>query len=241
MTIGFRHAAAARDIRTAGWAGILAVIPGIVGNFLTGTAQEPYPSWAWSDQRLVSYFAGQQSAITAQILLTNAGFVLLLWAVAGLKRAVLTDTQPSLSTDLIIPSAAMTTVALLMGNGLYWTAGLRNFPPQFVRLAFDLLITSGYIGVMVSAAVMLFSVGIAMRRSAVFPRWLAIATPWAAVPLAAGPFFLLAGSGPAAPISLLSLAPYFVLYIWLAVIGIVMLRLPAQDRVEVAEAIGSKG
>ncbi|QLL06595.1 hypothetical protein [Mycobacterium vicinigordonae] len=236
MTIGILDATDARDIRAAGWAGILAVIPGIVANFLTGTPQEPYPNWAWTDQHLVSYFAGQQSAVAVQLLLTNAGFVLLIWVVAGVKRAVLTDTRPSLHTDLMVPSAAITTVALLLGNGLYWTAGLRGFPPQLVRLAFDMLITSGYIGVMISAAVMLFSVGIAMRRSAVFPKSLAIVTPWAAIPLAAGPFCLLADSGPAAPISFLSLVPYLVLYVWLAVTGVVMLRLTAANRVALSQS-----
>ncbi|BBA90567.1 MULTISPECIES: hypothetical protein [Mycobacterium] len=246
MTIGIRDTTEARDIRAAGWAAIMAIIPGIVVNFLTGTPLEPYPSWAWTDERIAGYFAGQQSAIAAQIFLTNAGFVLLLWAVAGVKRAVLTDTRPSLYTDLIIPSAAMATVALLAGNGLYWTAGLRGLSPEFTRLACDLLIPFGYIGSLVSVAITLFCAGIAMRRSAVFPKWLAVATPWTAIPLASAQFFLLADTGPAAPISLISLIPYLLLYLWLATTGIVMLRrsvriTPGTDlRADVA-AIGKQG
>jgi len=230
MMIGIRDAIETRDIRAAGWAGILAVIPGIVVNFLTGTPLEPYPNWGWSDERIVNYFAGQQSAIAVQIFLTSAGFVLLLWAVAGVKRAVLTDSKPSLYSDLIVPSAAIATVALLTGNGIYWTAGLRGFSPQLTRLACDFLVTSGYLGVLISAAVMLFSAGMAMRRSAAFPRWLAIGTTWAALPLAVGPLFLLADAGPAAPMGLISLIPYFVLYLWLPITGIAMLRLSASDR-----------
>jgi hypothetical protein len=236
MVMSIRDATEARDIRAAGWAGIMAVIPGIAVNFLTGTPLEPYPSWAWTDQRIASYFAGQQSAIAAQTFLTNAGFVLLLWAVAGVKRAVLTDTRPSLYTDLIIPSAAVATVALLAGNGFYWTAGLRGLSPEFTRLVCDLLIPFGYIGSLVSAAITLFCAGIAMRRSAVFPRWLAVATPWTAIPLAGAQFFLLADSGPAAPISLVSLIPYLLLYLWLTITGIVMLRLTVPDRASAGRA-----
>jgi len=232
--IGIQDATDARDIRAAGWAGIMASIPGILANFLTGTPLQPYPSWAWTDQQIATYFAGQQSVIAAQIFVTNAGCVLLLWAFAGVKRAVLADTRPSLYTDLIIPSAAAVAVVLLADNGLYWTAALRGLSPQLTRLACDFVISFGYIAVLFGVAIPLFCAGVAMRRSAVFPRWLAIATPWTAIPLAGSQFFLLADAGLAAPIGIVSLIPYLVLYLWLAIVGVVMLRVTVPSNTSVS-------
>ncbi|GAA0424934.1 hypothetical protein [Streptomyces luteireticuli] len=215
-----------RDIRIAGWAGIVAFVTGALAAFLTGTPLQPYPSWAWTDQRIANHFAAQRFDVALQFYSANIGFVLLLVVAAGVKRVVLRDSPPSLYTTLIVPCAAAVSLTLVATNGFWWTAALRGLPPGSARLAYELAISFGYNGTFCFGALMFFCTGRAMRRGDAFPRWLATATTWAALPVLSGDLFLMAGTGPLAPTTLLSLGPYLLVYVWLLVTGIVLLRLP---------------
>ncbi|MGW2601541.1 hypothetical protein [Streptomyces klenkii] len=219
-----------RDHRIAGWAGIIAFITGALADFLTGTPLQPYPSWTWTDQQIADHFAAQQVNVTMQFFSANIGFVLLLVLAAGVKRAVSTDTAPSLYTTLITPCAAAVSLTLVATNGFWWTAALRGLPPQPARLAYEMAITFGYNGTFCFGALMLFCTGRAMHRSSALPRWLAIATTWLALPVLSGDLFLMADTGPLAPTTLLSLSPYLLIYLWLLTTGIALLRLPSPTR-----------
>ncbi|WP_374120767.1 hypothetical protein [Streptomyces sp. AN091965] len=79
----------------------------------------------------------------------------------------------------------------------------------------------------VNAVYLVFATGMAVRRSAVFPPWLVTATPWTAIVVMSGTFFLLDKNGRLAPTTFYSLAAHLTLYLWVLAVGIAMLGVPA--------------
>ncbi|MFD9791590.1 hypothetical protein ACFWXK_11645 [Streptomyces sp. NPDC059070] len=221
-----------KDIRLAGWAGIASFVTGAAVVLLTGTPAQPYPSWKWTDQQITDHFAVQQTNVTVQFYLANFGFALVVWLAAGVKRALRTDSRPSVYTSLIVPCALAQAVTLQQTNGMWWVAALRDLPPDRARLAYELSIAVGYTAVHFFMAFMLFATGMAMRRSSAFPRRLTTITPWVAIPVMSGTFFLLDKDGRLAPTTLYSLSAYLTFYAWVLAAGIALVRIPAEGTPE---------
>ncbi|MFD3925651.1 hypothetical protein [Streptomyces sp. NPDC058614] len=189
------------------------------------------PRWDYSTDRLVAYFAsGEQNAVL-QCFVQFFALTLILLFIAGLTEVLRLSGRPSVFAAVIRPAAAVV-IALYLLSTMLWLmaavgAGHHSMDATLVRFTYE---ASIFLWQLTQPAVALtvFATGMALRESAVFPRWTvrySFVTSLLGLP---NTFVVLTDGGWLSPGGWPSLGLYALFFIWTAVLGALMARMPAE-------------
>ncbi|MFI1184475.1 hypothetical protein ACH4UT_33745 [Streptomyces sp. NPDC020799] len=220
-----------RDVRLAGWAGILTFFTIVIPVFITGHFPKFYPNFRDSNADMFAFVANDSMAIQLQALLAMT-LPLYIWWAAGLRELLYVPGQTSILVRMVgWCQAAFVTLAFL--SYAFWVApairAALNPNPINVEITSAFLYGSAivYFDLFPVMALTLLGTGLAILRTKVFPRWLGISALVLAVPTAlwsqtALPTLLPTGS--AEPFSLLNMAPFVLYLLWVPLTGYFMAR-----------------
>lgn len=219
-----------RQIKSAGWAGILAAILAVIPLGFTGTPTKLWPYWSDSTSAQVQWFADNQHRVIVQGVTVNVALPLFIYFFVGLASHLRGSLgQDNILALSIVPLSVAVAAIAVAANGFYLiSAGTSpyTYPPDFVRYGFEAVVDIAY-GVYPFIAFQLLIVGFAGRVRKSLPAWVT----WTAILLAPlnflASFTFLIREGWLAPMHVITIAPYGLYFCWIAATGIVLLRLPA--------------
>lgn len=220
-----------RDVRLAGWAGILSVIPIPVAFFITGRFPEISPGIEGSTATDTAFYLDNIPQIQIQTLLA-AGLILYLWFAAGLVEMLHVPGESGVPARLIGWGTATAIGSAFISYALWSVPTL--LPLQEAgqpAVAHAIMVSSlvVYIFVCAALAVILFGAGLAIHRSTALPRWLGtLAHILAAANLAAFWTVTITG-GPLQAGKIPGLIPMTLYCLWVGVAGIPMTRWKADQ------------
>lgn len=228
-----------RQIRIGAWAGIANLLLSIAVLLTTRSSWKFWPVRGDSDAEYAAWFARNSTGAFAQTISTNIGALLGVWFAFSLTRALRLP-QHSLLSFVIRSSATIIVPGLLVVNAMFSVTSTPQFindPASWPLLrAFTEACLFTFYGLLSVFAFLLLAAAVAILTSRELPAW----TGWSAV--AAGVLTLPAGgialvrSGWLAPLSLPSVTPFFLYWLWVAAVSVAMLRLPARDAAERPDA-----
>jgi uncharacterized membrane protein YjjP (DUF1212 family) len=221
-----------QQIRLGAWAGIANLLLSLAVLLTTRHSWKFWPVRGDSDAEYAAWFRHHAAGGFAQTFSTNIGALLGLWFVFALTRALRLPRE-SLLSFVIRTSATVIVPGMIVVNAMFSVAGTPQFvhdPASWPLLrAFTEACLHTFYGLLSVFAFLLLAAAVAILRGGELPAW----TGWTA--LAAGVVTLAGGgvslvrSGWLAPLSLPSVTPFFLYWLWVAAVGVVMLRLPPRD------------
>lgn len=221
-----------QQIRLGAWAGIANLLLSLAVLLTTRHSWKFWPVRGDSDAAYADWFRHHAAGGFAQTFSTNIGALLGLWFAFALTRALRLPRE-SLLSFVIRTSATVIVPGMIVVNAMFSVAGTPQFvadPASWPLLrAFTEACLHTFYGLLSVFAFLLLAAAVAIRRGGELPAW----TGWTA--LAAGVVTLAGGavslvrSGWLAPLSLPSVTPFFLYWLWVAAVGVAMLRLPSRD------------
>ncbi|MEV5839733.1 hypothetical protein [Nocardia sp. NPDC052112] len=219
--------AATRDVRLAGWAGIISVIPIPVLFFVSGRFPDFTPGLGASSTEVAEWISHNLTAIQIQ---TGAGvaIVLYIWFAAGLVELLKQPPDASGVPARLVGWGTTAAVAVSVTSYATWSIATflpKNEPGQAVvaRAMVDTALVV-YIYTYAPLGIILFGAGIGIRRSTTFPRPLGSAALILAGPNLAAAATAMITSGPLEAGGFLTLIPMTLFCLWVCATGIAMVR-----------------
>ncbi|MEY9842152.1 hypothetical protein [Streptacidiphilus sp. EB103A] len=225
------HSGGHRQIHYAGYAG-MAPIPALgLTLLLSNDYSHALPRWDYSTDRLVAYFASGEHNAVLQCFVQFFAITLVLLFIAGLTEALRPSGRPAVFAAAIRPAASVV-VALYLLSTMLWLmtaigAGHHTMDATLVRFTYEASIFMWQL-TQPAVALTVFATGMALRESAAFPRWTvrySFATSLLGLP---NTFLVLTDSGWLSPGGWPSLGLYALFFVWTAVLGALMTRIPAE-------------
>ncbi|MFJ4624002.1 hypothetical protein [Streptomyces sp. NPDC088812] len=221
-----------QQIRLGAWAGIANLLLSLAVLLTTRDSWKFWPVRGDSDAEYAAWFDRYSAGASAQTFSTNIGALLGIWFAFSLTRALRLPRDSFLSF-VIRTSATVIVPGMLVVNAMFSVTSTPQFidePVSWPLLrAFTEACLHTFYGLLSVFAFLLLAAAVAIHRSRELPAW----TAWTA--LAAGLVTLassavsLVRSGWLAPLSLPSVTPFFLFWLWVAAVGVAMLRLPSRD------------
>ncbi|MEV0503968.1 hypothetical protein AB0I84_41130, partial [Streptomyces spectabilis] len=190
-----------------------------------------FPDWGSSTENIVAYFERNSVYWIVQNFIATLALPLNLVFTSGLTAVLRKDGHPTVFAAALTPLMTVI-VTLYMVTGMQWTwaaaaAGYHpTLDPSLLRYTFEFslwiwLLSHGGVALLVLCA------GLAIRRSHALPPWTARYSFATAGLSLIHPFLLFANSGILSPTELPSLCIGGAFHLWIAVLGVVLLRLPS--------------
>ncbi|KNB53253.1 hypothetical protein [Streptomyces caatingaensis] len=223
-----------QEVRWAGLAGVIAFPALVLSVLASHDFPHLFPNWGSSTDRIVDYFARNSGLYLAQCYVGFFAYPLTLFFIAGLTAVLRRAGRPTVSLLAITPAMTVVVVLHTLATVLWVMASAgagyhHTFDDSLIRFSFE---ASLFVWLPAQPFVSLtaFCTGMAIRRTRALPRWTAaysFATAALGLPHV---FFLFVDRGWFAPGEGPSLALFGLFYLWTAVLGLAMLRLPAGSR-----------
>jgi len=176
------------------------------------------PAFAAPASEIVAFFEARDPALFAiGGYLSVLSLVAFLWFLGALWDELRAVEEGSGWLSIIAVGSGLVTASALSESGGWPLAVFRigeGLDPQVARLLFDEG-NLNFANIWISLGSMVLAAGLIFRRSRRFPHWLG----WASIALAVGLF--LARAVWTSPVAF---APYLLFWLWLIVLGVIMLR-----------------
>ncbi|MDI2131139.1 hypothetical protein [Yinghuangia seranimata] len=221
-----------QQIRLGAWAGIANLLLSLAVLLTTRDSWKFWPVRGDSDAEYAAWFHHNSTGASAQTYSTNIGALLGLWFAFSLTRALRLP-RDSILAFTMRTCAAVIVAGMIVVNAMFSVTSTPQFidnPASWPLLrAFTEASLHTFYGLLAVFAFFLLAAATAIQRTRELPPW----TAWTAaaaglITLAAGPIALIR-SGWLAPLSLPSVTPFFLFWLWVAAVSLAMLRLPPRD------------
>jgi hypothetical protein len=221
-----------KQIRVGAWAGIANLLLSLAVLLTTRSSWKFWPVRGDSDAAYAAWFARNSTGAFAQTFSTNIGALLGIWFAFSLTRALRLP-RNSLLAFIMRTSATIVVPVLIVVNAMFSVTSTPQFihdPASWPLLrAFTEASLHTFYGLLSVFACLLLAAAVAILRGRELPAWTGWTAVVAGVLCLAGGGIALVRSGWLAPLSLPSVTPFFVYWLWVAAVGVVMLRLPERE------------
>ncbi|MBY8883033.1 hypothetical protein [Actinacidiphila acidipaludis] len=221
-----------QQIRLGAWAGIANLLLSLAVLLTTRHSWKFWPVRGDTDAEYAAWFHRYSAGGFAQTFSTNIGALLGIWFAFALTRALRLP-QESLLSFVIRTSATVIVPGMLVVNAMFSVASTPQFiddPHSWPLLrAFTEACLHTFYGLLSVFAFLLLAAAVAVRRTRELPAWTGWTALAAGIVTLAGSAVSLVRSGWLAPLSLPSVTPFFLYWLWVTAVSVAMLRLPPRD------------
>ncbi|GAA0593484.1 hypothetical protein [Streptomyces crystallinus] len=221
-----------QQIRLGAWAGIANLLLSLAVLLTTRDSWKFWPVRGDSDAEYAAWFDQHSAGAFAQTFSTNIGALLGIWFAFSLTRALRLP-HDSLLSFVIRTSATVIVAGMLVVNAMFSvtsTPQLIDDPRSWPLLrAFTEACLHTFYGLLTVFALFLLAAAAAIHRSRELPAWTGWTAFAAGLITLSGSAISLVRAGWLAPLSLPSVTPFFLFWLWVAAVSVVMLRLPARE------------
>lgn len=216
-----------KQIRVGAWAGIANLLLSLAVLLTTRSSWKFWPVRGDSDAAYAAWFARNSTGAFAQTFSTDIGALLGVWFAFSLTRALRLPHQ-SMLAFVIRTCATIIVPGMLVVNAMFSVASTPQFiddPASWPLLrAFTEASLFTFYGLLSVFACLLLAAAVAILGSRELPAWTGWTAGAAGVVTFAGGGIALVRSGWLAPLSLPSVTPFFLYWLWVAAVGVAMLR-----------------